>query len=111
LQNHFKTELHRDGGVAVLALWGELDLSSSAELDGQLERLDADRIIVDLRELEFIDSTGLGALVKAHQRAQAEGRFLGLVKGGAQVQRLLDLTGLSRRLTIADTPEELTTGD
>jgi anti-anti-sigma factor len=95
----------------VLTLTGELDLASSPALEEELGKLrDPEFLIVDLRGLEFIDSTGLSVLVKAHQGAQEAGRGFGLVKGGAQVQRLLALTGLDERLTVADAPEELLPG-
>jgi anti-sigma B factor antagonist len=108
LNSHFRVEVNQAGSATVLTLSGELDLSSSPALEEELERTaGADSVVVDLRGLEFIDSTGLSVLVKAHQEAQDSGREFGLVKGGAQVQRLLDLTGLTERLTLADAPEEL----
>ena len=64
-------------------------------------------LVLDLRELEFMDSTGLSILVKANQRAADAGRRFGLVKGSRQVQRLLDLTGVAERLTLVDAPEQL----
>jgi anti-anti-sigma factor len=66
--------------------------------------------VIDLRELEFMDSTGLSIIVKAHQRLSDEGRQLTLVRGSQQVQRLLDLTGVSERLQLVDTPEEILDG-
>lgn len=94
----------------MLAVSGELDLASSPVLEDALERAhesDCSLVILDLRELEFMDSTGLSVLVKAQQRAHESGRRFGLVKGGAQVQRLLSLTGIAERMTLADSPAEL----
>jgi stage II sporulation protein AA (anti-sigma F factor antagonist) len=111
VQSHFNTDVRRQGRATIIALRGELDLASSAELQEKLDRVaGAEVLILDLRELEFIDSTGLSVLVKAHQDAQESGREFGLVKGGAQVQRLLTLTGLAERLRIVDAPEQLLTG-
>ncbi len=96
----------------MLRLIGELDLAAAPTLEKELSKVAvAERLVVDLRELEFIDSTGLSVLVKANRRAQEAGRHFGLVRGGAQVQRLLSLTGLTDRLTIADAPEQLLSGD
>jgi anti-sigma B factor antagonist len=92
---------------------GELDLASSAALEEELARVGesgVSQLIIDLRELEFMDSTGLSTLVKAHQRADEAGREFGLVRGPQQVQRLLSLTGVEDRMTFADTPEELLGG-
>jgi anti-anti-sigma factor len=103
--------VRKDGRDSVITLYGELDLASSPTLEAELEQLEgSERVVIDLRELEFIDSTGLSVLVKAHQQAQEQGTEFGLVKGGGQVQRLLRLTGLAERLTIADAPEELLSG-
>jgi anti-anti-sigma factor len=108
LPSHFKTEVRQQGPATVICLSGELDLASSAALEEVLEgTAGAQILILDLRDLEFIDSTGLSVLVKAHQAAEEGGRQFGLVKGGAQVQRLLTLTGLAERLRVADAPEEL----
>jgi len=75
--------------------------------DPALHLAGAELIIVDLRGLEFMDSTGLHRLVAAQQRMLQAGRRFGLVRGGEQVQRLFDLTGLAELLTMADTPDEL----
>lgn len=86
-------------------------MASGPELEAELERVnESELIIVDLRRLEFIDSTGLSVLVRANQRAQDAGRRFALVNGGSQIQRLLSLTGIADRLTLVDTPEELLAG-
>lgn len=93
----------------MISVSGELDLASSPALEEELDRVaqsDAKVVIVDLRNLEFMDSTGLSVLVRAHQRAEEDGRRLGLVNGSQQVQRLLSLTGVADRLTLADAPDE-----
>lgn len=103
VQSHFRVEAHSDGGARVLAVSGELDLAAASSLEEELDRAlssGSQRIVVDLKSLEFIDSTGLSVLVRAHQRAQESGLELGLVNPGAQVERLLSLTGLTDRLTL-----------
>jgi anti-sigma B factor antagonist len=105
VQSHFHVEARSEGRLQVLAASGELDLAAAASLEEELDRAlgsDSDRIVIDLRGLDFIDSTGLSVLVRAHQRAQESGRELGLVNPGAQVERLLTLTGLAERLTLPD---------
>ena len=91
----------------VLRLKGELDVSSSAALEDELGRLeDATLIVIDLSELEFVDSTGLGVLVKTHQRMREQDRQLAVVEGGGQVKRLLELTGLDQQLMLVSGPDE-----
>ena len=99
-----------DGRAAIIAVSGELDLASSPSLEAELERIlgtDFEQLVLDLRGLEFMDSTGLSIIVKAHQQLTQDGRTLYLVRGPQQVQRLLDLTGVARRIQLADTPEEI----
>ncbi len=113
MQSHIRVETRNDGRAAVITVSGELDLASSGALAEELARVaesGATRVVIDLRELEFMDSTGLSTLVKAHQRADEAGQEFGLVRGPQQVQRLLSLTGVDERLTFADTPEELLSG-
>jgi anti-sigma B factor antagonist len=110
MQSHFRVAVRGTNAATVIAVSGELDLASSPALEEELDRIagsDAAVMIVDLRELEFMDSTGLSVLVRAHQRAEELGKRFGLVNGSAQVQRLLTLTGLADRLTLPDAPEEL----
>lgn len=108
VQRHFRVDIVEEGAGTVLALFGELDVASSPRFEAELSRVaDREFVIVDLRALEFIDSTGLGVIVKAHQQAQEAGRRFGLVRGLGQVQRLLGLTGLSGQLPVAETREEL----
>jgi len=94
----------------IIGVTGELDLASSPALEQELESGTASRaevVIVDLRQLEFMDSTGLSVLVRAHQRATDNGQRFAVVQGPQQVQRLLSLTGVADRLTLVDTPEEV----
>jgi anti-anti-sigma factor len=110
VQNEFGVEVRTEGAAAVIVVRGELDLATSPELEQQLEQVwgsDTQVLIIDLRELEFMDSTGLSIIVKAHQRLSEAGRKLSLVRGSQQVQRLLDLTGVSERLRLVDSPDEV----
>jgi anti-sigma B factor antagonist len=109
VQNQFRVEVRRDDGAAVIAVSGELDLASGPELEAELDQLrgpDTRLVVIDLRQLAFMDSTGLSILVRAHQRLAGEGCEVGLVKGSQQVQRLLDLTGVAERLRLVDAPED-----
>jgi anti-sigma B factor antagonist len=110
MQSHFRVEVATKGEAAIVSVSGELDLASSPALEEELDRAcasDATLVIVDLRGLEFMDSTGLSVLVRAHQRAVENSQRFGLVNGSQQVQRLLSLTGVADRLALADAPEDL----
>jgi anti-anti-sigma factor len=110
VQSQFRVEVRSEGSAAVIVVSGELDLASGPALENELARVSAsgaELVVLDLRELQFMDSTGLSILVKANQRAVEEGRRFGLVRGSPQVQRLLDLTGVAERLTMVNSPEDL----
>jgi anti-anti-sigma factor len=112
LESHFRIEVSDVGARSLLKLVGELDLASAPVLEKELDRLDdSAQIIVDLRDLEFIDSTGLSVLVRANQRAADGGGEFGIISSGdGQVRRLLDLTGLQEHLRVAETLERLANG-
>lgn len=113
MQSDFRVNVRMEGRAAIVAVTGELDLASSPKLEQRLDEVwasDAELLVIDLRELEFMDSTGLSIIVGAQQRLGDSGRKLSVVKGPPQVQRLLDLTGVSERLQLVDTPEQVLTG-
>jgi anti-sigma B factor antagonist len=86
-----------DGNVALFALGGTLDLATSPTLRAALlEAANGKKheIVVDLTQLEFLDSTGLGALIGAHKRATENGGAVRLVTHEGQILRLLRITGL-----------------
>jgi anti-anti-sigma factor len=114
VQGQFRVEVRSEGNAAVVVVSGELDLASGPELEQTLEQLaeqPIELLVIDLRAVDFMDSTGLSIIVKAHQRFTDAGRQLALVRGTPQVQRLLDLTGVAERLPLVDSPEELLSGD
>jgi anti-sigma B factor antagonist len=113
VQSEFRVEVNRQGRAAVIAVTGELDLATGPQLEAELLDIsasDTELVVVDLRNLEFMDSTGLSIIVRAHQRLTGEGCELGLVRGSPQVQRLLDLTGVADRIALVTQPEELLNG-
>jgi anti-anti-sigma factor len=112
VNGEFNVEEHQQGAATVLAASGELDLRTSPELEDRLGRAfdaGAELVILDLRQIEFMDSTGLRVLLAAHQRAQEMGRRFALVRGADQIERVLTLTGVRDLLTVVDAPEDLLT--
>jgi anti-anti-sigma factor len=95
------TLARRDPAAAVVALLGEHDAYSSERLESELATLldEGVGIVVDLRDASFIDSTTLGVLLAARQRAERAGLGFALVlplEGHAQVHQILELTRLGR---------------
>ncbi|MEU8288391.1 STAS domain-containing protein [Micromonospora sp. NPDC048905] len=90
--------VERDGGGACLRLAGELDMSTSPELTAAIDRLTAageSRVLLDLTDLTFCDSTGMAVFVRGDNQAAADGGWLRLVGANGRVERVLRMTGLA----------------
>ena len=93
----FSIETHRDDGVVRLTVHGELDLSTSPELEEALAHASsAPRVDLDLSEMSFMDSSGLAVLIGARKRAESDGLQLAVVGANEHVRRLMDLTGTAQ---------------
>ena len=97
-------------GRAHLALRGELDLATAPELEQLVnERLDAGQeVVVDLRGLEFMDSSGIRVLVAAHARAARTDTRVFVVRPatGSAVAKIVEVSGLDGELNIVDDPAQ-----
>jgi len=103
----FDITLTRAPGRATLTLVGELDLATTPRLNKYLSTLAQTHqglIVIDLRQLTFLDSTGIAALVGADSYARRFGWSLAIVTGTPQVQRILEICGLADVLPLADEP-------
>jgi anti-anti-sigma factor len=92
----------RDGGRAVVALVGELDLHGSDRLTAEVAGALGDQVEVldlDARGLRFVDSAGLRALLLARGEAERKGVSFQLSEVTAPVRRVIDLAGLTDLLT------------
>jgi anti-anti-sigma factor len=108
------TAAQLDDGVRVIAVRGELDLSTAAELEGPLNDAISSgdvSVLIDLSECEFIDSTGIALIVRAWQRldrsagGEGSGRVV-ICSYNDQVRRVLEITGLELSIPIHSTREE-----
>ena len=96
----FGVETSRDAGRAVLAVKGEIDLATVEGLTEAIAaavRSGADEVWVDLSDVEFMDSTGLSALVSGHRAL--DGRFVVICPEGP-ARRALDVSGLDELIRI-----------
>jgi anti-anti-sigma factor len=106
----FEARCERRNDAVVIVVSGELDLGSADKLRAVLHGPDAQArtVILDLRGVTFIDSSGLGVIVGHNRRAtEEEFRFAVAVGGAKTVGRVLDLSGLRATLAIIEDPEEL----
>ena len=97
------------GRVGFVSLEGELDLASSPSVEREIRDRErrSEILILDLRHVGFIDSTGLRVITSADARARAAGRRLVLVRGSDPVQRVFRITRLDRQLEFVDEPSDL----
>ena|SRR5436305_11873991 len=99
---------HRESDRVRVEVSGELDLSSALVFEEALRRIEDEAqpelLVLDLRSLKFMDSTGLRLILSAHARAVNQDRKLGIIEGGAAIQRIFRLTGVVDRLNVLDAP-------
>ena len=103
------TEQSVDGADCVVVLGGEVDLYTAPELKQELHRLVAEgatRVVIDMTQTTFIDSTTLGVLLSVVKRVRPEGGTVVLVCPDRNVRRIFEITLLDRVFPIVDTREE-----
>lgn len=95
-----------------VSLSGELDIATVPRVDPVLRRAqaDAELVILDLRDLEFVDWSGMQLVLAADRRARRSDARLVVVRGPADVQWLFGLVGLDRQLELVDEPPAGTAG-
>ena len=105
-------ELNERDGYSVLAVSGEVDVATVPKMREQLHGLVArgdKRIVVDLDEVDFLDSTGLGVLVGALKRVRSSGGDLQLVCTQPRIRKVFEVTGLTKVFAIHDNLDEALT--
>jgi anti-anti-sigma factor len=94
-------------GLTVIAS-GEIDLWSAPEVRQALSGHagPGGRVLLDLRQVTFMDSSGLGLIVAEHQRARADGFEFGVAVGtSSDVRRILEISGITKVLELVDDPD------
>ena len=93
--------INERNGTAVVALKGELDISEVADVEKQLKAVEKgqpDLLVLDLRELDFLDSSGLRVVLEADLRSRREARRFALIPGPEPVHRVFLIALLDKRL-------------
>jgi anti-sigma B factor antagonist len=102
----FTVNEHEEGGIRVIEVAGELDIASAPRLCARLDATRTGRrprLLVDLREVDFCDSTGLRALLGAASEVRAHGgRFAIVCQPSGDLARLLEIVGAGEWLAIHD---------
>lgn len=100
-----RLEVSERDGWSVLAVGGEVDVATAPRLRERLVAMvgaGSYRIVVDLDDVEFIDSTGLGVLIGARKRVSAHDGDVRLVSNEARIVKVFEITGLDQVFSIFD---------
>lgn len=102
--SHFTAYLTNGGDTCRVKLAGEFDFAARPLAEDVLASASGrgEKLVLDLSELEFIDSIGIHFVVTAHEQARHEGRPFTIVRGGPQVERVFSLVGLDGVLPFSD---------
>lgn len=109
MEDLFEVSVSQRGDACVVTAVGEVDVSTAPELRQKLREQPEDAfVVVDLSDVTFLDSTGLGVLVAALKRVRESdaGGELRLVVSRPQVSKVLEVTGLSGVFSIHPTLDE-----
>lgn len=94
----------------VIALSGEIDMAAVESVDERIrERVDglAGTVVIDLRAVGFMDSSGLRLVLRLDRDMRERGGRLVVVRGGRRVARVMELSGVDRQLETVDDPSEI----
>lgn len=103
----------QSGGATVVAVAGELDALSAPQLDEHLTEVLNDspkRLVVDLTEVDFLDSTGLGVLIKTLTHLRENDGDLALVATSPRILKVLSITGMDQIMTVGDSVAAVSPG-
>jgi anti-anti-sigma factor len=106
-----EVEVTGNGAVMVLALTGELDISGIGRVEEELRQVEEKSpgaVVLDLRDLTFMDSSGLRLVLEADMRARREARRFAIVPGPESVHRVFLIALLDKRLEFVDDPAQVT---
>jgi len=108
LHQHPVLSIEREDGACVVRLAGELDLYNANDVRQALFDACADRperLVVDLGEVDFVDSTALGVLIEARTKLPNRKAFM-LAAPGLETKRALQISGLDRHFSVHDSVED-----
>jgi anti-anti-sigma factor len=105
----FRVETELDGGVALLSLFGAFDMFAANACEQEIRRAEvrARRLVLDLRGLSSLESSGVAVIAKAMTRSRVDGWKLFIVRGVPTVNQVLSRSPLTRRLRTVKTPAGL----
>jgi len=104
MSDGFRVELAPDRERVIVRVMGELDLATADDVERPLiELLDSGfgSVVIDLRGVTFLDSSGIHVLMRSHRHAEELGACLWTVVGASRSREVLELTGAIKHLNVA----------
>jgi anti-sigma B factor antagonist len=104
---NFDAASHREGATLVVAPRGEIDLATVDIVKGAVEGelRPGDELVLDLRGVEFMDTSGLRYVLELAQRSSREEFVLRVIRGPRAVQRVFEISGVEGRLPFVNDPD------
>lgn len=102
-EGQFHVSVNTDANSHQVTLSGELDIATADQLTEALEGVQVaagDRVIIDLKDVSFMDSTGLRVLIAANRNAAAGDYTLVIVTGESPAKRVLELTRMDEHMQV-----------
>lgn len=98
--------MHAEGSAEIVVVRGEIDLATADAVRAHLNKAFecSGAVVLDLREVEFMDTQGLALVIEAEQSSAESGTRFAITRAPDHVHRLFDMIGLTPRLTIVDDP-------
>jgi stage II sporulation protein AA (anti-sigma F factor antagonist) len=108
--SEFSVAVHAEGSAQVVVVRGDVDLATADVLRGEIHAAGelSETVVLDLREVAFMDTQGLAVVIEAQRAAADGGRRFVITRAPDRVHRLFDMIGLTPRLTIVDDPAAAT---
>ena len=114
LSTNLNVDLRRIGDVSIVEVHGDIDLTTFGQVEAALAaaRDGARSVFLDLRQVEFMDTSGLRLVIQEQQQAEIGGYRFAVVRGRRIVQRLFEIAGLpSGSDLFVDAPSPAGSGD
>jgi anti-anti-sigma factor len=106
----FDVRVRHLGTTALVVVAGELDILTAPRLERVVDDViehGVGRLVLDLRDVEFLGSSGIAIVERLLERARADGFSTAVVRGRSGVQRVLEIAGLTDRIPFVDSPDDL----
>ncbi len=107
---HLKVEIRVEGKYLVVSLRGELDVESSQEMKNEVRKQissEAPNVVIDLTNVSYVDSSGLGTLIALQKDARFNGGSLSIVGASQQIRRVMKMTNLDKLFELYDNLNEV----